>query len=233
MLKQVGRWIWVAEQPLRFLGLQVGTRMTVILGSDNSLLLISPIKIDNHLKQQIDSLGTVKYIIAPNLFHHLYLEHCQKLYPQAELIAPLGIKIKQPNVNVSKTFERDKIDFNGELDYLPFKGFQAFIPPKIVTVNEIVFFHSHSQTLILTDSAFNFDRNFPLATQLAARILRCYQSLQPSLLEKIAIKDRELINKSISQLLSWDFQQIIMAHGNIVEKNAKEQLKAGYEWFLD
>ncbi|GAB4235933.1 MAG: DUF4336 domain-containing protein [Stanieria sp.] len=206
--------------------------MTVILRSDNSLLLISPIKIDNHLKEQLNSLGTVKYIIAPNFFHHLYLEHCQKLYPQAELIAPFGIEKKQPNIVVSQTFEKDKIDFNGELEYIPFQGFQAFLPPKIVTVNEIVFFHPQSQTLILTDSAFNFDRNFPFTTQLAARILGCYQSLQPSLLEKIAIKDRELINKSITQILAWDFQRVIVAHGNIVEENAKQRLKAGYQWFL-
>jgi hypothetical protein len=232
MLKQVESCIWVAEQPLRFLGLPVGTRMTVILRSDNSLVLISPIKIDNHLQQQLDSLGTVKYIIAPNLFHHLYLEHCQQIYPQAELIAPSGIETKQPNIVISKTFVRDKIDFNGELEYIPFQGFQTFIPPKIVTLNEIVFFHPNSQTLILTDSAFNFERNFPLTTQLATRVLGCYQSLQPSLLEKIAIRDREIISQSIARILAWDFQRVIMAHGNIVEENAKEQLAAGYEWFL-
>lgn len=232
MLKQVGRCIWVAEQPLKFLGLQVGTRMTVILRSDNSLLLISPINIDANLKQQLDSLGTVKYIIAPNLFHHLYLENCQQIYPQAELIAPPGIETKEPNIAISQTFERDKIDFNGELEYIPFKGFQAYITPKIVTVNEIVFFHPNSKTLILTDSAFNFDHNFPLITQFAARILGCYQSLQPSLLEKIAIRDKEAISASISRILAWDFQQIIMAHGNIVDKNAKEKLAAGYEWFV-
>ncbi|MDJ0650456.1 MAG: DUF4336 domain-containing protein [Xenococcaceae cyanobacterium MO_188.B19] len=232
MLKQVGHCIWVAEEPLKFLGLPVGTRMTVILRSDNSLVLISPIKIDANLKQQLDSLGTVKYIIAPNLFHHLFLENCQQIYPQAELIAPPGIETKQPNIAISQTFGRDKIDFNGELEYIPFKGFQACIPPKIVTVNEIVFFHPDSKTLILTDSAFNFDRNFPLITQLAARIIGSYQSLQPSLLEKIAIRDKEAISASISHILAWDFQQIIVAHGNIVEKNAKEKLAAGYEWFL-
>jgi hypothetical protein len=122
MLQQLDRHIWVAEQPLKFLGLPVGTRMTVILRADNSLLLISPIKIDRQLKQQLDNLGTVKYIIAPNLFHHLFLEHCQQLYPEAKLIAPLGIEAKQPNIAIALSFERDKIDFNGELEYLPFQG---------------------------------------------------------------------------------------------------------------
>ena len=72
MLRQLDNNLWVAEQPLKFMGLPVGTRMTVIRLADNSLLLISPIEITPKIKQQLISLGTVKYLIAPNLFHHLY-----------------------------------------------------------------------------------------------------------------------------------------------------------------
>ena len=232
MLKQIACHLWVAEQPFKFLGLEVGTRMTVISQTDNSLLIISPIQIDSTLKQQLDSLGTVKYIIAPNLFHHLFLASCQQLYPNAKIIAPPGIKTKQPNLEIALTFGQDYIDFKGELEYIPFHGFQAFIPPQIVRVNEIVFFHLDSKTLIITDSAFNFGDNFPLTTQLAAKIIGSYQSLQPSLLEKIAIKDKAAIRKSMDKILAWDFHRVIMAHGNIVEENAKEQLAAGYQWLL-
>lgn len=232
MLKQIDRRIWVAEQPFKYLGLEVGTRMTVILQADRSLLLISPIEINSDLKQQLDNLGTVKYIIAPNLFHHLYLEQSQQLYPQAKIIAPIGIETKQPNLEIALTFDRDLIDFNSELEYIPFEGFQAFIPPKIVKVNEIVFFHPDSKTLIITDSAFNFDRNFPLITQLAARIIGSNRSLKPSWLEKIATRDKETTRKAMDKILAWDFQQVIMAHGNIVLENAKEKLTAGYQWLL-
>ena len=141
MLKQIDRRIWVAEQPFKYLRLEVGTRMTIILQTDGSLLIISPIKIDFALQQRLNNLGTVKYIIAPNLFHHLYLESCQQLYPQAEIIAPVGIENKQPNLKIALTFERDLIDFN-DVEYIPFNGFQAFVPPKIAQVNEIVFFSS-------------------------------------------------------------------------------------------
>lgn len=232
MLKQVDRRLWVAEQPFKYLGLEVGTRMTVILQSDRSLLLISPIKINSDLKQQLDNLGTVKYIIAPNLFHHLYLEQSQQLYPQAKIIAPIGIETKQPNLEIALTFERDLIDFNDELEYIPFHGFQVFIPPKIAQMNEIVFFHPDSKTLIITDSAFNFDRNFSPITQLATRIIGSNRSLKPSWLEKIATQDKETTRKAMDKILAWDFQQVIMAHGNIVSENAKEKLIAGYQWLL-
>lgn len=71
-----------------------------------------------------------------------------------------------------------------------------------------------------------------MVTQLATRVLGCYQNLRPSFLEKVAIKDKEKVKHSIQKILAWDFQRVIMAHGNIVETKAKEQLNAGYQWFL-
>ncbi|MGL5076154.1 MAG: DUF4336 domain-containing protein, partial [Waterburya sp.] len=73
MLQHIDTNLWVAEQPLKFMGLSVGTRMTVLRLADNSLLLISPIQITAQIKQQLDNLGIVRYLIAPNLFHYLYL----------------------------------------------------------------------------------------------------------------------------------------------------------------
>ena len=54
----------------------------------------------------------------------------------------------------------------------------------------------------------------------------------PSLLEKLATKDKNKIEKSIRQILRWDFKRIVMAHGSIVENEAKKKLITGYEWFL-
>ncbi len=71
MLRQVERNIWVKEQPLKYWGIEVGTRMTVIRLSGNRILLISPIKLEPQTQQAIKDLGTVAYIIAPNLFHYL------------------------------------------------------------------------------------------------------------------------------------------------------------------
>ena len=90
MLRQLDNNLWVAEQPLKFMGLPVGTRMTVIRLADNSLLLISPIEMTPEIKQQLNSLGAVRYLIAPNLFHHLYLADClESLSPSSKLLPHL------------------------------------------------------------------------------------------------------------------------------------------------
>lgn len=232
MLRQLDYNLWVAEQPLNFLGLEVGTRMTVVRLSDTSLVLISPINIDRELKQQLDALGIVKYLIAPNLFHYLYLSDCQQIYPDAVTISPPGLEKKQPELNIDRVFTEDQIEFNSELEHTLFAGFQVFMPPKIAVVNEIVFYHLASKTLIITDSAFNFDSTFPTITKIAARLFGSYQVLKPSWLEKIAVKDQEQLEKSIDKILEWDFQRIIMAHGSIIENNAKLQLSEGYRWLI-
>ncbi len=232
MLQQIENNLWVAEQPLKFMGLPVGTRMTVIRLVDNSLLLISPIKITSEIKQQLGNLGTVKYLIAPNLFHYLYLAECQQIYPHAEVYAPQGLGIKQPGLKINRTFIQDDIQFNSELEYTLFAGFQVLIATQIKTVNEIVFYHHSTKTLIITDSAFNFDDSYPWITQFAARIIDSYQSLKPSWLEKVAVKDKQLVKQSIDKILDWDFDRVIMGHGKIVETNAKQELASGYQWLI-
>ena len=232
MLKQIDRHLWVAEQPLKFLGLEVGTKMTVIKLPNGSLVVISPIEIDSEIQQQLDSMGTVRYIIAPNLFHYLYLSQAQQIYPQAQTIAPPGLAAKQPDLKIDRVFTQDPIEFDSELEFVRFEGFRVFMPPQVKIINEIVFYHPASKTLIITDSAFNFDRSFPLVTQLAARVLGSYQELKPYLLDKIASHDKQKLKQSIDKILAWDFQRVIMAHGTIVEHEAKAQLSAGYHWLL-
>lgn len=232
MLQHIDTNLWVAEQPLKFMGLSVGTRMTVLRLTDNSLLLISPIQITAQIKQELDQLGIVKYLIAPNLFHYLYLSECQKIYSKAQVIAPPDLKIKQPNLKIDKIFTQDEINFNSELEYRLFSGFQVLIITQIKKVNEIVFYHPSTKTLIITDSAFNFDDSYPWVTQFAARIINSYQTLKPSWLEKVAIQDKQLVKQSIDEILTWNFDRVIMGHGKIVETNAKQELAAGYQWLV-
>ncbi len=84
----------------------------------------------------------------------------------------------------------------------------------------------------MTDAAFHFDESFPILTQLATKVLGGYKSLSPSLLEQVATTEKKKVRKSIKQILGWDFERVIMAHGSIIEQNGKEKFKRGYEKFL-
>lgn len=70
MLRAIDADLWVAEQPLKYFGLEVGTRMTVIRLNDGKLMVISPICPEEKVIHQLNQLGKVSYIVAPNLYHH-------------------------------------------------------------------------------------------------------------------------------------------------------------------
>ncbi|MGB3616286.1 MAG: hypothetical protein WBA10_21015, partial [Elainellaceae cyanobacterium] len=174
----------------------------------------------------------VRHIIAPNLFHHLFIGQAQALYPQAAVWGVEGLADRRPDLKLDDILNRAGT-FANELDYLPFRGVKAVLPQGIATVNETVFYHRPSRTLILTDIAFNFDQNSSLGAQLAARVLGSYNQLKPSRMEKWGTRDKPLVEASVRQVLAWDFERVIPAHGSIVEVDGKAAFRAGYEWFLD
>jgi hypothetical protein len=71
IVRQLDSDLWVSESPLRFLGLEVGARMTVVRLSGGRLWLHSPVPAIPELIEQVRALGEVAYLVAPNRFHHL------------------------------------------------------------------------------------------------------------------------------------------------------------------
>jgi Domain of unknown function (DUF4336) len=231
-MREIDHDIWVTEQPLRYFGLNVGTRMTIIRLSQGELVVISPIQPTTEMVNQLRKLGEVRHIIAPNLYHYLFAEEFKKLYPKAIFWAAPGLELKKPNFPIDQTIVVKASSLWDGLEHIFFDGFRTLDLRGFVPLNECVFFHSVSRTLILTDAAFNFDESFPVLTQFAARLIGGYKKLSPSLLERVATTEKEKVRKSVEKILTWDFQRVIMAHGSIVEKNAKQKFKLGYEDFL-
>jgi len=46
----------------------------------------------------------VKYIVAPNKLHSLYLEDWAKAFPEAKLYAPPELKAKHPNISFIRSW---------------------------------------------------------------------------------------------------------------------------------
>lgn len=231
MLREIDRNIWVAEQPLRYFGLSVGTRMTVIRLANSELVVISPIQVDSETIHQLNDIGDVSHIIAPNLYHYLFASNFKDIYPKAIFWAAPGLESKRPELNIDRIIQ-DKNSFLDGVEYLLFDGFRTFTLSGFSLLNECVFFHLESHTLVLTDTAFNFDESFPLITQLATRAIGGYKNLSPSLLERFATKETDKVKQAVQKVLAWDFERVIVAHGSIIENDGKQRFREGYEWFL-
>ena len=103
MKEFVADQIYIDELPLRFFGMQLGTRMTVIQLKNNALFLHSPTKLTPVLKKQLDELGKVSIIVCPNKLHHLYVNSYIDYYPNAKIYAAQGLEKKEKTFDLTET----------------------------------------------------------------------------------------------------------------------------------
>ncbi len=100
-------------------------------------------------------------------------------------------------------------------------------------MNEVVFFHRPSTTLIATDLAFNVGSSSPPLTRLVFRLGGTYGRLSPTLLERrLLVRDRTAFRHSLERILEWPFDRVVVAHGEVSEKGGREELVRGYSWLL-
>ena len=98
MLDSIADDLWVAEQPLRYLGVAPTTRMTIIRLADGTLVVHSPIRLTDELRSAAASAGRVRFIIGPNRFHHLFVPDWQKAYPDAQTFCAPGLDTKRADL---------------------------------------------------------------------------------------------------------------------------------------
>jgi len=137
--------------------------MTMIRLENRELVVISPIQASDTLVSQLGELGVVKHMIAPNLYHHLFASNFKSLYPEATFWAVPGLGIKKPELPIDRTIERDRGELFAGLEFVFFKGFRVLGLNGVDELNECVFFHASSRTLILTDTAFHFNESCNLS----------------------------------------------------------------------
>lgn len=225
MLRQLDQNLWVAEQRQRFYGLEVGSRMTVIRLADGSLLLHSPIGLVPELRRELDALGKVRFAVAPNRVHHLHAGDVARAYPGTKLWAAGGVERKRPDLEIEGVLGDEPPDpWRDEVGQVRFRG-RPF-------ENEVVFFHRASRTLLLCDLAFNFGPRAPLATRLLMTLLGGYGKFRPTRIDWLLIRDRRAARESLERILEWDFDRIIIAHGEILERGGPAALRSGYAWLL-
>ncbi len=232
MLRFVATDVWVAEQAQSYFGLSIGTRMTVIrLQDTGNLLVLSPIEPTAELVDALNALGRIDHIVAPNSFHHLYANAFKRRFPQARLWGSAALKAKCPDLLIDQLLTADAPSPWPDLLLCQLQGLNTMGPRGPVPLDEMAFCHLPSQTLLLTDSAFNFDASFPWLTRFTTRIAGGFNRLEPTILERLASSNRRAVRASIDAVLAWDFERVIVAHGAIVERGGKPMLAAAYSGF--
>jgi hypothetical protein len=220
MLEAIAPGIWTRDYPLRLLGADVGSRTAIVALKTGGLALISPGPIDEPLARELADLGGVRALIAPNAFHHSHLIAAAHRYPEAICFLARGVEAKlkgRPDGEVRT--------LGGEPDPLWARDLEPCTIEGAPRVNETVFFHPSSKTLILTDLCFHFDPPPAGWTGIFLRLAGVHGRLGVSRLMRALLRDRAAVRASLEQLLEWDFERIVVTHGSILREDARRRFR--------
>jgi hypothetical protein len=222
-LRFLAKDLWVIDHPLRVGGLQLGTRTTVVRLASGGLWIHSPGPLEPTLTTEISALGPVQALVAPNAMHHLYLTQNVQAFPQAKVYVAPGLPAKLKGALTYKVLSDEPPTlWRDELAQHVVGGM-----PKL---QEVVFLHRASRTLILTDLAFHIRHSASWFTRLFMRLNGAYGHFGPSRLFRTLVKDRAALRSSLTRMQQWDFDRVIVTHGDVLDQGGKIAMQAQYAW---
>lgn len=222
--------VWTVDGPnVRDMGIMFTTRMTVVKLSDGSLWVNSPVSVPFDTLKRITDLGPVTYLVAATPRHFWRLEDWHTLFPEAQLWSSrttlLTLK-KRPLPLTVVLGDEPPQAWADDFDQLIFKG--------NTLLDEVLFFHKQSGTVILDDliQIHPDVKGKPLRNAL----LKLEGVGSPDggvgLDIRLSFTNRNLARQSLEKLLSWDFDKLIIAHGNCIEKDAKPFVREAFRWLV-
>ena len=213
--------IWVETRRAKFFGVETGSRMTVVRLSEGGLFVHSPVALDSETRRAVDALGEVRAVVAPSLFHHLFVGEWMAAYPRASVCACPGLEWKRTDLAFTAVLGDQPHDvWSRDLEQVYFSSRRE---------NEVVFFDRRTRTMICADALLNLSVHDLASTRFIAKLMG---NSAPGIghLERFMIRDRGLARRQADRILAWDIDRIVVAHGGLVERDGHEVFRHAYAW---
>lgn len=220
--------VWIIDGPnVRDFGVLFTTRMIVVKLANGLLWVDSPVSVPFDTLKRITELGPVSYLVVATPRHVWRLEAWHALFPEAQLWAPRPTPL---------TLKKGHLPFTGMLgntpnpawaddfDQLAFKGNPL--------IEEVLFFHRASRTVILDDLIQVHPRvkGKPFRDALFKLLGVASPHGGVPIDIRLSFTQRQLARRSLERLLIWDFDKLIIAHGACIERDAKLFVEQAFSW---
>lgn len=234
-LKPLGEDLWVVDGPIVRMSYFGGsipfpTRMVVVRLSSGNLFLWSPTEPDDRLRSELDALGSVRHLVSPNKIHYAHIAAWKEIHPEALAWASPGARERAASQSIEVSFDADLGDaaesaWSGDLDQLVFRGSRY--------MEEVVFFHHRTRTVILADLIENFESGkvggvHGWLTKLAGAADP--DGKAPLDLRMTFLGRKEEARASLGRMLDWEPDKVIMAHGRLYDRDGTAELRRAFRW---
>lgn len=233
LFEYVAGEVWLVERPFTFYGAEFGTRMTVLRLSDGGLLIHSPVEHSADLEASVRQLGEPRCIVAPNAFHHLYVQPWLDAFPDAPLLTVPDLIDRRPDL--SPATEWPAVGDDRSLD-LPFDAadveMAAFEGHPLH--RELGVYHARSGTLVLSDMLQNLgheDDGLSGGVRYLLDLAQMRQRPTPPTDYKLGV-DIDALARSLGRIQGWKFERIVFAHGRLVEREARETFRDAFAFVI-
>jgi hypothetical protein len=208
------------------MGTAFDARMTVIRLRHGALLLHSPCAIDDALKTALTALGPIAYLVAPGTYHYQHMASAQAAFPAAETFICPGVERKCPDLKFDGLLGDSAPDgWRGQLDQVLVRGSRW--------ISEVAFLHRDTGTLILVDLVENFTNRTPHANWALKlwwkSVLHMWSNPKPAPEYQWGWRDKAAARASLRDILQWSFERVILAHGDLIETDARQILEKAWK----
>lgn len=212
--------MWDHERPVRFMGVVLRSRTTVVRLDNGTLWVHSPAPPDSALKEAIDALGEVAWLVLPNKWHHLGASAAIAAWPGAQVVAASSLVDRRPDLRPDHVLGRGDALWP-EFEVLPLDG--------VPYLDETCFFHRPTQTLVSADlliQACDCDHWSMRALGRVAGIRR-RPGRPPDVRLTTPLSDEA--RRSVARMLALPIQRVCAAHMSPIEQDAAGVLALAWD----
>lgn len=231
--KPVADGVWIVDSsPLNLIGLPLPIRMTVLRLSSGALLLHSPTRFHFPLKDELEKLGSIEHLVAPNSAHWTFLQEWQAHLPAVRTWAAPGLReraqVRRSGVRLDQDLGSVAPDaWSQEIEQVVVPGGGGFA--------EVALFHKSSRTLVLTDLVVNLEpAKVPLIFRPAAYLLgsTAPDGKAPVYLRAVIKRKGQQASDAARKLVELEPERVIFAHGQWFQQDATARLRKSLAWLL-
>ncbi len=215
---------------MRYGGLDLFGRTTIIKLDNGDLIVHDPCKIDDAVRAEIDSLGVVRFILVPGSYHHLFVTDFQQHYPDAETFLCPGLERKRPDISFDWILgNQPDPRWGGVLEQVVVQGTRYMW--------EVAFFHKPSRTLILVDLLENIGDDYRhdagwLLQFWWKYVFRMWNNPKAAPEYQMGWGNKHVVKMALDKMIGWEAQRIILAHGENIEGHVNEILRKAWKKVL-
>jgi hypothetical protein len=198
--------------PWRVLGIDFKRNVTLLRLGDGRLIVHSSALFTDEHVAAIRRFGQPAWLVEATLMHDTFAKDGRNAFPNLPYLAPEGFA--EASRTPTKPLSPSPPDWAGEIDVVKIDGVRS---------NECALYHRQSRTLIVADLFFSFPKDVEGWPRFFVRhFMRLPELFGISVLfRRFVIRDKEAFKRSLKALLALDFERLVVAHSEPVEKDAK------------